>query len=162
MSITVMLLHWSNITLQHILYHIDEFATSWHIPQYWTGCSWMAVNARVRLNVIIFCQYWTSASMYRGVVVKIGHLVDWVEQHLIFWLLIWCVWHSGPCLFNIFLGQSKQKSGTAIQKWRRVCSVLYRPSQAKILTGDADLRLTQVGVPLSVSHFCVWPHRWAL
>jgi hypothetical protein len=50
-------------------------------------------------------------------------------------------------------------------KWSR-----YRPgvaqrvgsqaSQAKVLTGGRDLRKTQVDVPLSVSHSCVWPHCW--
>jgi len=34
--------------------------------------------------------------------------------------------------------------------------------QAKVLTGGGDLREAQVDVPLSVSHSCVWPHRWAL
>ena len=37
-----------------------------------------------------------------------------------------------------------------------------RPSQAKVLTGGGDLRFAQVTVPLSVSHSCVWPHRWAV
>jgi len=36
-----------------------------------------------------------------------------------------------------------------------------KPSQAKVLTGG-DLREAQVDVPLSFSHSCVWPHRWAL
>jgi len=39
---------------------------------------------------------------------------------------------------------------------------LVQPSQAKVLTGGGDLRFAQVDVPLSVSHSCVWPHRWAL
>jgi len=30
-----------------------------------------------------------------------------------------------------------------------------KPSQAKVLTGEGDLREAQVDVPLSVSHSCV-------
>jgi hypothetical protein len=37
-----------------------------------------------------------------------------------------------------------------------------KPSQAKVLTGGGDLREAQVDVPLSVSHPCICPHRWAL
>jgi len=36
-----------------------------------------------------------------------------------------------------------------------------RPSQAKVLTGGADLSKAQVDVPLSVSHSSVRPHSWA-
>jgi len=32
---------------------------------------------------------------------------------------------------------------------------LFKPSQAKVLTGGGDLREAQVDVPLSVSHSCV-------
>ena len=33
----------------------------------------------------------------------------------------------------------------------------FKPNQAKVLTGGGDLRFAQVDVPLSVSHYCVWP-----
>jgi len=55
---------------------------------------------------------------------------------------------SGQRISPIFQGQAAQEE--------------RRPSQAKVLTGGWDLRKAQVDVPLSVSHPCFWPHRWAL
>jgi len=37
-----------------------------------------------------------------------------------------------------------------------------RPSQAKVLTGGRRLARSASWRPPSVSHSCVWPHRWAL
>jgi hypothetical protein len=48
----------------------------------------------------------------------------------------------------------KAKHGIVV--WR------CQAKQAKVLTGGGDLREAQLDVPLSVSHSCVWPHRWAL
>jgi hypothetical protein len=72
-----------------------------------------------------------------------------------FFLLMWC----GAFLrWTTTLTDAKPSQAKPSQAKPRQA----KPSQANVLTGGGDLREAQVDVPLSVSHSCVWPYRWAL
>jgi hypothetical protein len=96
-----------------------------------------------------------------------GPLVEWFATHNSMWLS----YNTDIILCNIIrkkyeCGNTHVASGgvASQQLSPRFAPVtaVFKPSQAKVLTGGGDLHDAQVDVHLSVSHSCVWLHRWAL